>query len=61
MKRKLTIKLSSFQIITLGFIGIILLGAILLMFPISSKSGAPSALRGWSYTTRLYIGRFSVK
>ena len=39
MKRKLTIKLSSFQIITLGFIGIILLGAILLMFPISSKSG----------------------
>ena len=39
MKRKFTIKLSSFQIITLGFIGIILLGAILLMFPISSKGG----------------------
>ena len=39
MKRKFTIKLSSFQIITLGFIAIILLGAILLMFPISSKGG----------------------
>ena len=39
MKRKLKIKLSSFQIITLGFAGIILLGAVLLTFPISSNSG----------------------
>ena len=32
-------KLSSFQTITLGFAAIILLGALLLMLPISSKSG----------------------
>lgn len=32
-------KLTSFQIIILGFMGVILLGAILLMLPISSKSG----------------------
>ena len=32
-------KLSSFQIIILGFAGIILLGAFILMLPISSKSG----------------------
>ncbi len=36
MKKK-QIKLSSFQIITLGFFGVILLGSILLMLPISSK------------------------
>ena len=35
-KRK---RLTSFQIILLGFIGVILLGALLLMLPISSKSG----------------------
>ena len=35
-KRK---KLSSFQIVMLGFMGVILLGALLLMLPISSKSG----------------------
>lgn len=32
-------KLTSFQIIILGFMGVILLGAILLMLPISSQSG----------------------
>lgn len=32
-------KLSSFQIILLGFIGVIIFGAILLMLPISSKTG----------------------
>jgi len=36
-KRK---RLTSFQIIIFGFIGMILLGALLLMLPISSKSGA---------------------
>ncbi|HBP23969.1 MAG TPA: Trk family potassium uptake protein, partial [Oribacterium sp.] len=32
-------RLSSFQIITLGFAGVILFGALLLMLPISSSSG----------------------
>lgn len=32
-------KLTSFQIITLGFVGVILLGAMLLMLPISSQTG----------------------
>lgn len=32
-------KLTSFQIITLGFVGVILLGAMLLMLPISSQRG----------------------
>ena len=36
---KIKEKLSSFQIIILGFAGVILLGAILLMLPISSKAG----------------------
>ncbi|MCR4744747.1 MAG: Trk family potassium uptake protein, partial [Lachnospiraceae bacterium] len=33
-------KLSSFQIIILGFAGLILLGALLLMLPVSTQSGA---------------------
>ncbi len=37
MKKK-TLKLSSFQIISLGFFGVILLGALLLMFPISNNN-----------------------
>ena len=32
-------KLTSFQIITLGFVGVILLGTMLLMLPISSQTG----------------------
>lgn len=32
-------KLASFQIIILGFAGVILVGALLLMLPISTKSG----------------------
>lgn len=32
-------KLTSFQIIILGFLGVILLGTILLMLPLSSKDG----------------------
>lgn len=38
MKDKTKKKLSSFQIIMLGFAGVILIGALLLMLPISSKS-----------------------
>ncbi len=34
------LKLSSFQIISLGFLGVIFLGSFLLMLPISSKSGS---------------------
>ncbi len=37
--KKNIIKLSSFQIISLGFLGVILLGALILMLPISSRSG----------------------
>ncbi len=36
---KKTFKLSSFQIISLGFLGVILLGTLLLMLPISSNNG----------------------
>ena len=32
-------ELTSFRIITLGFVGVILLGAMLLMLPISSQRG----------------------
>ena len=39
MKGKKGLKLSSFQIISFGFLGVILIGAFLLMLPISSKSG----------------------
>lgn len=35
---KKTLKLSSFQIISLGFLGVIILGALVLMLPISSKN-----------------------
>lgn len=38
IKHKLRIKLNSLQIIALGFLGVILTGALLLMLPISSKS-----------------------
>ena len=34
--------LNSFQIIVLGFAGVILLGALLLMFPVSSAKGQPT-------------------
>ena len=33
------LKLSSFQVIPLGFLGLILAGALLLMLPISSQKG----------------------
>ena len=36
---KIKRRITSFQIIILGFIGVILLGALILMLPISSKSG----------------------
>lgn len=38
IRKKLRIRLNSFQIISLGFLGVILLGALLLMLPISTKS-----------------------
>ena len=37
-------KLTSFQIIILGFAGVILVGALLLMLPISTKSGSDMVL-----------------
>ena len=37
--KKKKIKLSSFQIVILGFLGVILLGALLLMMPFSSREG----------------------
>lgn len=39
-------KLTSFQIIILGFLGVILLGTILLMLPLSSKDGWVNAVFG---------------
>lgn len=43
-------KISSFQIIILGFLGVILLGALLLMLPVSMKSGEPSSFREALFT-----------
>ncbi|MBP5242866.1 MAG: Trk family potassium uptake protein, partial [Clostridia bacterium] len=40
MKLKRKIKLSSFQIILLSFAGVILIGALLLMLPISNRDGS---------------------
>lgn len=44
-------RLSSFQIIILGFIGVILLGALLLMLPISSKSGTVTPFNQTLFTS----------
>ena len=38
-QKKIKIKLSSFQLVILGFMGVILIGALLLMLPFSSKEG----------------------
>ena len=43
-------KLSSFQIILIGFAGVILLGALLLMLPISSRSGNVTNFRDTLFT-----------
>ena len=49
MKKFLGIKLSTFQIIILGFFGLIILGALVLMLPVSVKSG-----NGASFTDALF-------
>ena len=43
-------KLSSFQIVILGFVSIILLGTVLLMLPISSRSGTATDFRDAIFT-----------
>lgn len=47
---KARIKLTSFQIIILGFAGVILLGALLLMLPIAAKSGEVTAFSKTIFT-----------
>ena len=47
-KRK---RLSSFQIIILGFVGVILLGALLLMLPISAKDRAVTPFNQTLFTS----------
>ncbi|MBR0481554.1 MAG: Trk family potassium uptake protein [Firmicutes bacterium] len=49
MKNIFGIKLSTFQIIILGFLGLIILGALVLMLPVSVKSG-----NGASFTDALF-------
>ena len=49
MKNFFGIKLSTFQIIILGFLGLIILGALVLMLPVSVKSG-----NGASFTDALF-------
>ncbi|MBP5385337.1 MAG: Trk family potassium uptake protein [Lachnospiraceae bacterium] len=49
-KRIGIIRLSSFQIIILGFIGVILAGAILLMLPVCSQSGTSSSFSDALFT-----------
>ncbi len=43
-------KLSSFQIVILGFAGLIILGTLLLMLPISSRSGTPTSFGAALFT-----------
>ena len=65
-------RLSSFKLIVLGFAGVIVLGALILMLPFSSTAGVvtpfhealftstpPFALRGWSCRIRAVIGPLS--
>ena len=65
-------RLSSFKLIVLGFAGVILLGALILMLPFSSTAGVvtpfhealftrprPFALRGWLCRIRAVIGPLS--
>ena len=44
-------RLSSFQIIILGFVGVILLGALLLMLPISSRGGVVTPFNQTLFTS----------
>ena len=44
-------KLTSFQIIILGFFGVILLGTLLLMLPLSSKDGCATPLLDALFTS----------
>jgi len=50
-KIRLRDRLSSFQIIILGFAGVILLGALILMLPISSQNGAVTPLDKTLFTS----------
>ena len=63
-------RLSSFKLIVLGFAGVIVLGALILMLPFSSTAGvvtpfhealftSPFALRGWLCRIRAVIGPLS--
>ena len=49
--RSLWKKLSSFQIIIIGFLGLILIGTALLMLPISVRSGSRASLKDALFTT----------
>lgn len=55
MKKELKVSLSSFQIIIIGFAGIILVGTILLMMPFSTQSGA-----GTSFLDALFTATSAV-
>ena len=55
MNKELKVSLSSFQIIIIGFAGIILLGTILLMMPFSTQSGA-----GTSFLDALFTATSAV-
>lgn len=50
-KRFMKIRLTSFQIIILGFAGVILIGALLLMLPISSRSGQITSFSSALFTS----------
>ena len=51
IRRKHRLRLSSFQTITLGFAGVILLGALLLMLPVSSVSGTQTPFHEALFTS----------